>query len=88
MVGQTIHNMTSPTTIENSTDLLSYLLSQANSGVKNWFGFSQQRITGIYLAHEIAKFHADKFTPDEIADYVIKLNNSIYQKLIKGDGNG
>ena len=74
--------------IENSSDLLSYLLCQANSGVVNWFGFAQQRITGIYLAHEIAKFHADKFTPDEIADYVIKLNNSIYQKLIKGDGNG
>ncbi|MEI7757650.1 MAG: hypothetical protein WCI80_01265 [Bacteroidota bacterium] len=74
--------------IESSSDLLSYLLSQANSGVKNWFGFAQQRITGIYLAHEIAKYHADKFTPDEIADYVITLNNSIYQKLIKGDGNG
>ena len=74
--------------IESSSDLLSYLLSQANSGVKNWFGFAQQRITCIYLAHEIAKYHADKFTPDEITDYVIKLNNSIYQKLIKGDGNG
>ena len=74
--------------IESSSDLLSYLLSQANSGVKNWFGFAQQRITGIYLAHEIAKYHADKFTPDQIADYVITLNNSIYQKLIKGDGNG
>ena len=74
--------------IESSSDLLSYLLSQANSGVKNWFAFAQQRITGIYLAHEIAKYHADKFTPDEIADYVITLNNSIYQKLIKGDGNG
>jgi hypothetical protein len=74
--------------IENSSDLLSYLLSQANSGVKNWFGFAQQRITGIYLAHEMAKYHADKFTPDQITDYVMKLNNSIYQKLIKGDGNG
>ena len=74
--------------IENSSDLLSYLLSQANSGVKNWFGYAQQRITGIYLAHEIAKYHADKLSPDEIADYVIKLNNCIYQKLIKGDGNG
>ena len=74
--------------IENSSDLLSYLLSQANSGVKNWFGFTQQRITGIYLAHEMAKYHADKFTPDQITEYVIKLNNSIYQKIIKGDGNG
>lgn len=76
------------TKIENSTDLLSYLLNQASSGTKNWFGFAQQRITGIHLAHEIAKNHADKLSPDEVADYVIKLNNSIYQKLIKGDGNG
>ena len=76
------------TTIQNSQDLLSYLLSQANSGVKNWFGYTQQRITGIYLCHQIATQHADKMTPDEIADYVVRLNNSIYSKIIKGDGNG
>jgi len=72
------------TTIQNNTELLNYLIAQANSGTKNWFGFSQQRITGITLAHEIAANHADKMTPDEITDYVIKLNNSIYQKIIKG----
>jgi hypothetical protein len=76
------------TTIQNSQDLLSYLLSQANSGVKNWFGYTQQRITGIYLCHQIATHHADKMTPEEIADYVVSLNNSIYSKIIKGDGNG
>ena len=76
------------TQIKSSDDLLSYLVSQANSGQKNWFGFAQQRLTGINLAHEIAKNHADKLSPEEVVDYVIKLNNSIYQKLIKGDGNG
>lgn len=74
-------------TIQNNQDLLNYLLAQANSGTKNWFGFAQQRITGINLVHEIAANHADKMTPEEITDFVIKLNNSIYQKLIKGDGN-
>ena len=71
--------------VNNSEDLLNYIVSQANSGQKNWFGFHQQRITGIYIAYEIAKNHADKMSPDEIADYVLKLNNSIYQKLIKGE---
>ncbi len=71
--------------ITNSSELLNYIVSQANSGVKNWFGFQQQRIAGIYTAYEIAKYHADKMTPDEITDYVNKLNNSIYQKLVKGE---
>jgi hypothetical protein len=76
------------TTIQNNQELLNYLINQANSGTKNWFGFGQQRITGINLAHSIAANHADKMSPDEIVDYVIKLNNNIYHKLIKGDGNG
>ena len=33
--------------IQNSQDLLSYIVTMANSGQKNWFGFHQQRITGI-----------------------------------------
>ena len=74
--------------IQSNNDLLNFIISQSNSGVKNWFGFQQQRIAGINVAYEIAKIHADKLSPDEIADYVIKLNNAIYQKLIKGDGNG
>ncbi len=71
--------------IKNSDDLLSYLVSQANSGQKNWFGFAQQRLTGIALAHDIAKNHADKLTPEQAVDYAIKLNNTIYQKIIKAD---
>jgi hypothetical protein len=71
--------------IKSSNDLLDYLVSQANSGQKNWFGFAQQRLTGINLAHEIAKNHADKLTPEEVVDYAVKLNNTIYQKIIKAD---
>lgn len=73
------------TTIQNSDDLFAYIVSQASSGNKNWFGFLQQRIAGIHLAYEMAKHHGDKMTPDEITDYVVRLNNSIYVKLVKGD---
>jgi hypothetical protein len=73
------------THIQNSHDLLSYVVTMANSGQKNWFGFPQQRIVGIHLAYEIAKVHADKMTPEEIADFVVKLNNAVYQKLVKGE---
>lgn len=73
------------TQINNSQDLLSYIVTLANSGNKNWFGFPQQRIAGIHLAYEIAKIHADKMTPEEVVEYVIKLNNAIFQKLLKGD---
>lgn len=69
--------------IQSSNDLLSYLANQAGSGIKNWFGFAQQRITGISLAHEIASRHADKMTPDEVAQYVVDLNNAIYKKIIE-----
>lgn len=73
------------TTIQNNSDhLLNFLITQANSGQKNWFGFQQQRLAGIHLAYEIAKHHADKMTPDEIANYVNNLNNAIYSKMIKG----
>lgn len=71
--------------IKSQNDLLGFLISQAGSGQKNWFGFAQQRLTGINLAHEIAANHADKMTPDEVVDYVIALNNNIYQKLIKAE---
>lgn len=69
----------------NSQDLINYLVSQANSGNKNWFGFQQQRIAGINVAYEIAKNHADKMTPEQCADYALKLNNAIYNKLVKGE---
>ena len=68
-----------------SQDLLHYILAQASSGQRNWFGFQQQRVLGINLCYEIAKRHADKMSPDQITEYVIRLNNSIYTKLIKGD---
>jgi hypothetical protein len=71
------------TQIKSSDDLLSYLVSQAGSGQKNWFGFAQQRLTGIALAHDIAKNHADKMTPDEIVSYALELNEIIYQKIVR-----
>lgn len=67
----------------NSDDLFAYLVNQESTGSKIWFGFKQQRITGIYLAYEIAKRHADKLTPEECADYAFNLNDAIYNRLIK-----
>lgn len=68
--------------IESQNDLLGFLIAQAGSGHKNWFGFAEQRLTGIDLAHKIAANHADKMTPDEVVEYVLTLNNAIYNKLI------
>ncbi len=73
------------TQINNTDELLSYIVSQANSGQKNWFGFQQQRISGIYIAYEIAKNHADTMTPEQIVKFVDDLNTAIYKKLIKGE---
>jgi hypothetical protein len=70
------------TTIKDSTDLLSYLLTQADTR-KDWFGFTQQRMTAVTLAHQIAKQHADKMTPDEVVEYALKLNQTIYNKIIR-----
>jgi hypothetical protein len=70
------------TTIKDSTDLLSYLLTQADTR-KDWFGFTQQRMTAVTLAHQIAKQHADKMSPDEVVDYALKLNQAIYNKIIR-----
>jgi two-component sensor histidine kinase len=69
-------------TIKDNNDLLSFLVSQADSS-KNWFGFTQQRITAIALSHDIARNHADKMSPDEAVDYAVKLNQVIYDKIIK-----
>lgn len=73
------------TKIQNSNDLFAYLVNQANSGIKNWFGFHQQKIAGINLAYEIAKNHADKMSPEEVADYAKRLNDAIYDKMIRVD---
>lgn len=68
----------------NTEALLSYLVTQATSGQKNWFGFQQQKVAGIDAAYRIAVMHADKMTPNEVVDYVVELNNAIYNKIIKG----
>lgn len=68
--------------VKDTNDLLNFLVTQAESR-KDWFGFSQQRLTAIALAHEIAKFHADKMTPVEVVDYATELNEVIYNRIIK-----
>lgn len=71
--------------IKSQQDLLGFLITQAGSGQKNWFGFAEQRLTGINLAHEIAARHADKMSPSQVVEYVVALNNCIYTKLIKAE---
>lgn len=70
------------TTIKNTNDLLSFLVTQAESR-RDWFGFTQQRMTAVTLAHQIAANHADKLTPEEVVDYAVALNNQIFHKIIK-----
>jgi hypothetical protein len=70
------------TTIQNTNDLLGFLVQQSE-GRKDWFGFTQQRLTAVSLAHEIAKRHADKMSPKEIVEYAIELNEVIYHNIIK-----
>lgn len=70
------------TTIKDSSDLLSYLATQSETR-KDWFGFVQQRMTAITLSHQIAQNHADKMTPEEVVDYAFKINQEIYNKIIK-----
>lgn len=71
------------TTIQNTDDLLGFLTAQMADGNKQWFGFTQQKVTGIKLVHEIAARHADKMSPAQIVEYVIRLNDEIYSKIIK-----
>lgn len=71
--------------IKNSNDLLAYLITQSESGAKQWFGFLQQKLTGINLVHQIAARHADKMTPSQIVRYVDELNDCIYNTLIRKD---
>ena len=63
--------------IKTSDDLLNYLITQSESGNKQWFGFMQQKLTGVSLVHQIAANHADKMTPAEIVQYVDDLNDQI-----------
>jgi len=70
------------TTIQNTNDLLGFLVNQAETR-KDWFGFTQQKMTAVSLAHEIAARHADKMTPSEVVDYAKELNELIFHRLIK-----
>jgi len=74
------------TTIKSNNDLLGYLIEQSVHSPKGWFSFSQQKMTGIALAHAIATNHADKMSPSEIVQYVTDLNNEIYNGIIQKKG--
>lgn len=76
--------------VKNSNDLsyLPYLIEQSETGQKNWFGWHQQKLIGIDAAYKIAVNHADKMTPDEIVNFVLELNNRVYDKIIKGENHG
>ena len=69
-------------TVKDNSDLLNFLVTQAESR-KDWFGFTQQRLTAVALAHDIARHHADKMTPEQVAEYALVLNEVIYHKIIK-----
>jgi hypothetical protein len=71
------------TTIQNTNDLLGFLVSQAGER-KDWFGFSQQKLTAVNLAHKIAENHASQMTPAEVVSYVQTLNQEIFNRIIKG----
>lgn len=68
--------------VKDSNDLLNFLVAQSDSS-RNWFGFQQQKLTAIVLAHEIAATHADKMTPEEVVNYARDINNLLYLKMIK-----
>jgi hypothetical protein len=69
-------------TVKDNSDLLNFLVTQAESR-KDWFGFTQQRLTAVALAHDIARHHADKMTPDQAVQYALDLNEAIFHKIIK-----
>lgn len=70
--------------IQKSTDLLWFLLQQ-KAQKPDWFSHTEQKLTGIQLAHQIAANHADEMTPGQVVDYVMELNDRIYQKIIRKD---
>ena len=65
-----------------SDDLLGYLIAQAQTGAKNWFGYPQQRLINISLCHKMAENYGADMTPEEIVDYVIRLNDLIFKKIV------
>lgn len=68
--------------VKDSNDLLNFLVAQSGAS-KNWFGYTEQRITAIALAHDIARNHADKIGPEQAVDYAVALNQAVYDKIIK-----
>jgi hypothetical protein len=70
-------------TIQNTNDLLSFLFQQSQTR-GDWFGYTQQKMTGIKLCHEIAARHADIMSPQDVVKYVVLLNKFIYSDLIMG----
>lgn len=69
--------------IHNTNDLLNFLVSQAEARPNGWFGFFEQKVTGIQLAHEMALRFADKMSPEQIVDYVVELNNLIFKNIVR-----
>lgn len=70
------------TTIQNTADLLGFLVHQSETR-KDWFGFTQQKMTAVSLAHEIAARHADTMTPEQVVEYAKELNELLFHRLIK-----
>lgn len=68
--------------IQNNRDLLQFLIERSESGDKDWFGFAQQKIAGIDLCYAIAINHADKMSSEDIVNFVLNLNNHIYDKML------
>ena len=75
--------MTTQNTIQNTGDLLDFLVKQMSER-KDWFGRSQQKLTAVSLAHKIAENHASQMTPKEVVTYVLALNQEIFDKIIIG----
>lgn len=76
--------MTQKQEVKNNSDaLLNFLIARAASGEKNWFGFLEQRIAGVDLVYRIAVQHANTMSPQDVVDYVLKLNDEIYQKMLR-----
>lgn len=73
------------TQIKDNNDLLAYLISESLKAPKSWFGYPQQKLIGVALAHSIAANHADKMSPEEIVQFVVDLNNEIFMGIIKKD---
>jgi hypothetical protein len=71
------------TIIRNTSDLLTFLADQANQR-KDWFGRTQQKLTAIRLAHEIASNHANSMKPEEVVVYSLKLTQLIFDQIVMG----